>query len=132
MSRAPTRNTSLPTPFDGQRVAIFEARMAGALADLVARQGGVPVAAPALREIPLADNADARSFVDSLLASQFDILIFETGVGVRMLAQSQAEWDDGLDRRAANDSTQDFRNRASLVAVTHTPLRHRGGMARIH
>ena len=29
-------------PFDGQRVAIFEARMAGALADLVARQGGVP------------------------------------------------------------------------------------------
>ena len=33
-------STGSRTPFDGQRVAIFEARMAGALADLVARQGG--------------------------------------------------------------------------------------------
>ena len=59
-------STGSPTPFDGLRVAIFEARMAGALADLVARQGGVPVAAPALREVPLEDNPDARSFVDGL------------------------------------------------------------------
>jgi len=77
------------TPFDGLHVAIFEARMAGALAELVARQGGVPVAAPALREIAIEDNPDARSFVEGLLAGQFDVLIFETGVGVRLLVQSQ-------------------------------------------
>ncbi len=80
---------SISTPFDGLRVAIFEARMAGALAEMVARQGGVPVAAPALREVPLEDNPEARSFVDNLLAGQFDVVIFETGVGVRYLVDSE-------------------------------------------
>jgi uroporphyrinogen-III synthase len=77
-----------PTPFDGLRVAIFEARMAGTLAELVARQGGVPVSAPSLREIPLDDNPAAERFADSLLAGGFDVVIFETGVGVRMLVES--------------------------------------------
>jgi uroporphyrinogen-III synthase len=90
------------TLFDGLHVAIFEARMAGALAELVARQGGIAVAAPALREIAIEDNADARSFVDDLLVGKFDVVIFETGVGVRLLVQSQgsrlsaAEWAEAL------------------------------------
>jgi uroporphyrinogen-III synthase len=76
------------TGFDGLRVAIFEARMAGALAEMVARQGGVPLSAPALREIPLGDNPHTRTFADTLLAGAFDVVIFETGVGVRMLVES--------------------------------------------
>jgi uroporphyrinogen-III synthase len=93
-----------PTPFDGLRVAIFEGRMAGALADLVAKQGGVPVSAPALREIAILDNPDARLFVDGLSAGEFDVVIFETGVGVRMLVQSQGsrlsapEWAEALSK----------------------------------
>jgi uroporphyrinogen-III synthase len=71
-------------------VAIFEARMAGALADLVARHGGVPFTGPALREVAIEHNSDAQSFVDGLLAGHFDVLIFETGVGVRLLVQSQS------------------------------------------
>ncbi len=95
-------STASLTPFDGLRVAIFEARMAGALADLVARQGGIPVAAPALREVPLGDNVEARSFADGLLAGRFDVVIFETGVGVRYLAEAlgprlpRAEWAKAL------------------------------------
>jgi uroporphyrinogen-III synthase len=81
-------STTSSTPFDGLRVAIFEARMAGTLADMVARQGGIPVAAPALREVPIGDNPDARSFADGLLAGRFDVVIFETGVGVRLLVES--------------------------------------------
>lgn len=73
------------TPFDGLRVAIFESRMAGELAALVTKQGGVPVSAPSLREIPLADNPEARSFAARLVAGDFDVVIFETGVGVRYL-----------------------------------------------
>ena len=65
--------------------------MAGSLAEMVSRQGGVPVSAPALREIPLADDSEARSFVDGLLAGRFDVVIFETGVGVRYLVESQKE-----------------------------------------
>jgi uroporphyrinogen-III synthase len=68
--------------------------MAGTLADMVTRQGGIPVAAPALREIPLQDNPEARTFADGLLAGGFDVVIFETGVGVRYLV-------DALDGRIA-------------------------------
>jgi uroporphyrinogen-III synthase len=97
-------STASSTPFDGLRVAIFEARMAGTLAELVARQGGIPVAAPALREIPLGDNPDARSFADGLLATRFDVVIFETGAGVRYLAEAldprfpRAGWAAALSR----------------------------------
>jgi uroporphyrinogen-III synthase len=84
----PIMSTTSSTPFDGLRVAIFEARMAGTLADMVTRQGGVAVAAPALREVPIGDNPDARSFADGLMAGHFDVVIFETGVGVRLLVES--------------------------------------------
>ncbi len=84
-------STSPPTGFDSLRVAIFEARMAGALAEMVARQGGVPLSAPALREVPLDDNPQTRAFADTLLAGGFDVVIFETGVGVRMLVESLRE-----------------------------------------
>ena len=83
-------------------MAIFEARMAGALADLVARQGGIPVTAPALREVPIEDNPDARSFADGLLAGNFDVVIFETGAGVRYLVASLGDrlsgtsWAEGV------------------------------------
>jgi len=80
--------TPLPTPFDGLSVVIFEARMASALADLVAKQGGIAVPAPSLREVPIEDNPNVRSFADSLLAGGFDVVIFETGVGVRFLIES--------------------------------------------
>jgi uroporphyrinogen-III synthase len=74
--------------FEGIRVAIFEARMAGPLADLVAKQGGVPVSAPALREIPLTDNPDALAFAERLETGEFDLVVFETGAGVRYLAET--------------------------------------------
>jgi uroporphyrinogen-III synthase len=67
-------------------VAAFEARMAGPMADLIAKRGGVPVEAPALREVPLADNTEALAFAEHLVAGAFDVVVFETGVGVRYLA----------------------------------------------
>jgi uroporphyrinogen-III synthase len=82
MNEPPTKS------FGGLRVAIFEARMAGALAELVTRQGGVPVSAPALREVPLEDNPVLTAFAESLATGGFDLVIFETGVGVRYLVQS--------------------------------------------
>ncbi len=81
-------HTPSSTPFDGLRVAIFEGRMAGVLADLVAKQGGIPVSAPSLREVPLEENPDAQVFADGLLGGAFDVVIFETGVGVRYLVES--------------------------------------------
>jgi uroporphyrinogen-III synthase len=74
------------TDFAGIRVAAFEARMVGPMADLISKHGGVPVEAPALREVPLADNHEALAFADGLRAGAFDVVLFETGVGVRYLA----------------------------------------------
>ena len=92
----------VPTPpasgFAGLRVVNFEARMAGPMADLIRKHGGLPVAAPALREVPIGDNPQALDFAARLIAGQFDVVIFLTGVGTRYLAQEietrhpRAEW----------------------------------------
>ncbi len=55
------------------------------MAALVTTYGGRPVAAPAMREIPLDSNPEALACGDDLLAGCFDIVILLTGVGTRAL-----------------------------------------------
>lgn len=71
----------------GLRVVTFESRMAAAMADLISRHGGIPISAPAMREIPLAENPEALEFARALLAGRIDAIIFLTGVGTRALVQ---------------------------------------------
>src|SRR5262249_32382783 len=73
--------------FDGEAVAIFESRRAVEMASLVERYGGVPVVAPAVREVPDDIDARARSFFARLAAGAFDDVVFMTGVGARMLLE---------------------------------------------
>ena len=65
----------------GVRVAVFESRMAGTMADLIAKYGGVPLSAPRLREVSLGDSPEVVAFAKQLTAGEFDVVIFETGVG---------------------------------------------------
>ena len=69
--------------FTGLRVLALESRRAAELAKLISTYGGEPVVAPAMREVPLDSNTEALSFAEALLAGQFDIVIFLTGVGTR-------------------------------------------------
>ncbi|HEX8882210.1 MAG TPA: uroporphyrinogen-III synthase [Candidatus Acidoferrum sp.] len=69
--------------FTGLRVLALESRRAAELAKLISTYGGDPVVAPAMREVPLDSNTEALSFAEALLAGQFDIVIFLTGVGTR-------------------------------------------------
>ena len=93
-----------PTGLDGLRVASFEARMAGPMADLIRKHGGEVVEAPALREVPIGDNPAALAFADRLVADEFDLVIFLTGVGTRYLAREieakypREEWVAALKR----------------------------------
>jgi uroporphyrinogen-III synthase len=87
--------TFAATPFAGIRVAAFEARMAGPMAGLIAKHGGVPIEAPALREVPLGDNPEVAAFAARLIAGDFDVVLFETGIGVRFLAEAIASRGDG-------------------------------------
>jgi uroporphyrinogen-III synthase len=66
-------------------VAAFESRMATEMARLIVRYGGRPFVAPALREIPIQENAAALSFGARLIDGQVDVLILMTGIGTTTL-----------------------------------------------
>ena len=68
-------------PFSGHTVAAFESRMAAEIARLIERYGGRPLVAPALREVPLADNHAVQEFGVRLMAGRIEVLILLTGVG---------------------------------------------------
>src|SRR6202521_1040134 len=71
--------------FAGMRVLALESRRATELAKLIASYGGQPIVAPSMREVPLESNKEALSFAAKLLAGEFDMVIFLTGVGTRAL-----------------------------------------------
>jgi uroporphyrinogen-III synthase len=108
-------STPAEAPFSGIIVATFEARLATAMADLIRKQGGTPLAAPALREIPIDDNADIFNFADHLIAGDFDVVIFETGVGVRYLTQA-------IETRIPRDDWLAALSRAKIVARGPKPV----------
>jgi uroporphyrinogen-III synthase len=71
--------------FDGLRVLALESRRAAELAKLITTYGGQPIVAPSMREVPLESNTEALAFARALLAGEFDMVIFLTGVGTRTL-----------------------------------------------
>lgn len=73
--------------FNGATVLAFESRRAKEIGELIRINGGEPLVAPALIEVPFEENADAFSFADRLYAGEFDMVIFLTGVGARYLRQ---------------------------------------------
>ncbi|MGH9582711.1 MAG: uroporphyrinogen-III synthase [Bryobacteraceae bacterium] len=92
--------------FDQVHVLSFESRRAGEMAELIRINGGEPFVAPALIEVPLEHNQEALSFASRLYADEFDIVIFLTGVGARLLRRaiatrdSEAQFLDALRRIA--------------------------------
>ncbi len=73
--------------FGGLRVVTFESRMARETAAMIERRGGAALVAPAMREVPLEEHQAAFEFADRLLGGGFDVVIFLTGTGVRVLFQ---------------------------------------------
>jgi uroporphyrinogen-III synthase len=71
--------------FDGLRVLALESRRAAEIGKLIATYGGQPTVAPSMREVPLESNKEALAFAGALLASEFDMVVFLTGVGTRAL-----------------------------------------------
>ena len=69
--------------FDGLRVLSLEARRAREVEKLIRTYTGEPFVVPAMRELPLPSNTACLDFGRRLLAGDFDIVLFLTGVGVR-------------------------------------------------
>jgi uroporphyrinogen-III synthase len=74
--------------FDGLRVLSLESRRAAEIERLIRSQGGVSFIAPSMREIPLEENPEAFEFAAGILGGDFDLVIFLTGVGARLLRQA--------------------------------------------
>jgi uroporphyrinogen-III synthase len=74
--------------FRGLRVLALESRRATEMATLIRTHGGIPVQAPALREVPLDAHPAALAFAQALIRGEYDIVIFLTGVGARALVSA--------------------------------------------
>jgi uroporphyrinogen-III synthase len=71
--------------FASLKVVAFENRKQEEIATLIANRRGIPLIAPAMREVPLEENPEAFAFAEELLAGRLDGVIFMTGVGARVL-----------------------------------------------
>jgi uroporphyrinogen-III synthase len=69
----------------GARIALLEARLSSELADLVRREGGEPVCAPAVTEVHVDVAALLPVIVDDLRKRRCEIVVFLTGAGLTAL-----------------------------------------------
>jgi len=67
----------------GKTIAITEARRASELASLIAKLGGVPYSAPAVREVPRGDPGPALEVLARICRGEIAVIVFLTGVGTR-------------------------------------------------
>jgi uroporphyrinogen-III synthase len=101
--------------FGNRNVLAFESRRAKEMAELIRINGGVPFVAPALREVPLEQNPAAFAFAARLYRGDFDMVIFLTGVGARLLQRVLAT-------REAEDRFLDALRRLTIVARGPKPV----------
>ena len=73
--------------FDGLRVLSLESRRAREVEKLIRTYNGDPVVVSAMREIPLESNTACIRFGERLLAGDFDVIVFLTGIGVTKMMQ---------------------------------------------
>jgi uroporphyrinogen-III synthase len=81
----------LPQGFHGLRVLSLESRRSSEISRLIESYEGVPLSAPAMREVPLAENQTALKFARELIAGSIDMVVFLTGVGARALLKAVSE-----------------------------------------
>jgi uroporphyrinogen-III synthase len=80
-------------PLAGYTVAITAARRKEELGALLDRRGARVVYAPAIRIVPLADDAELVAATREVLARPVDLVIATTGVGFRGWLEAAEAWD---------------------------------------
>ncbi|HUI27494.1 MAG TPA: uroporphyrinogen-III synthase [Candidatus Kryptonia bacterium] len=99
----------------GLTVLALESRRAHEMAELIRRYGGVPVIAPSLREVPIANSGPALALLEQLEQGAIDVVILLTGVGTRMLVAAVAP-------RCARERFAALLRRCKLVARGPKPV----------
>lgn len=78
-------------PLKGLRVVCFESRRSAESSRLIARQGGEPVEAPTLREVPLRGPSGIDALERDLQGGNPVLLVLLTGVGTELLIEGLAQ-----------------------------------------
>jgi uroporphyrinogen decarboxylase len=112
----PTTLVRGPRNFAGLRVVAFESRQSEETSKLIEKAGGVGIAAPSVRELPLGTNDAAFAFAERLLAHAYDIVLFMTGVGTRY-------WFEAMEPRHARADLVAALARTTVVARGPKPVR---------
>lgn len=102
-------------PLAGRTVAVLEARMGDAVATMFERQGATVCRAPALLEQAIDAGAEVGKWADALVAGDYDVVVFLTGVGAARVLDEVAR----LDRL---DAVRDALVRTTVVARGPKPL----------
>ncbi len=76
------------TTLVGRTIAITEARRAREMAEHIRKLGGVAVVAPALQEVPAADQEPVREAIRRICAGRVQWASFLTGVGARAILET--------------------------------------------
>ncbi|HTO96846.1 MAG TPA: uroporphyrinogen-III synthase [Myxococcales bacterium] len=85
----------------GQRIALFESRLAEEICELVRRGGGVPVCVPAVRERRRAAGPEVDRLLRELAAEAHPLFAFSTGVGTAALFEEARALRRSADLRNA-------------------------------
>lgn len=105
------------------RVLSFESRRAKEIETLLRSNGFDPFVAPALREVPIEENAEAFNFGARLLNREFDLLVCLTGVGLRYLIQAlSTRYDEAAVKSAIADITTVVRGPKPAAAMREMGL----------
>jgi uroporphyrinogen-III synthase len=81
----------------GFTVGVTAARRAAELGTMLERRGAVVLHGPAIRIVPLADDADLLTATKALIAQPPDITVATTGIGFRGWVEAAEGWGVGSD-----------------------------------
>src|SRR4051794_37780080 len=89
----PVTAAELDAPLAGRTVAVTAERRREELGALLERRGAAVVYAPAIRIVPLEDDAALRAATEAVLERPVDVVVATTGVGFRGWLAAAAAWD---------------------------------------
>ncbi len=101
-------------PLAGLRIASFESRRSTETSRMIARQGGEPVEAPSLREVPLHGPAGLEPLLQDLQGGARVLLVLLTGVGTDLLIE-------GLGQRVPSEQALQLLTAESVKLVCRGP-----------
>ena len=95
MTTAPDDAPPGPAPLAGYTVGVTAARRREELSSLLERRGARVVGAPAIRIVPLADDAELLAATRACLSGRIDAVVVTTGIGFRGWMEAADGWGLG-------------------------------------